>query len=129
MFLVLIKKEKCTCDRISFLIKLQACNFILKKTLAKVFSCEFSEMSKNTFSYRTRCFWFFEICFGYSISLVSIKLKDPSAFCPFLSKLKSKYWKNEIYGDGTVIDLEIFYSFFIIWFCVTFSKFLISTEE
>ena len=38
-----------------FLIKLQAsglqqaCNFIKKKTLAQVFSCEFCEISKNTF--------------------------------------------------------------------------------
>ena len=41
--------------RISFLIKLQAsvCNFIKKETLAQVFSCEFCEVSKNTFSYRT----------------------------------------------------------------------------
>ena len=34
-----------TCDRVSFLIKLQ-------ETLAQVFSCEFCEISKNTFSYR-----------------------------------------------------------------------------
>ena len=27
---------------------------IKKKTLAQVFSCEFCEISKNTFSYRTR---------------------------------------------------------------------------
>ena len=31
----------------------QACNFIKKETLAQVFSCEFFEISKNTFSYRT----------------------------------------------------------------------------
>ena len=30
-----------------------ACNFIKKETLAQVFSCEFCEISKNTFSYRT----------------------------------------------------------------------------
>ena len=29
---------------------LQACNFIEKETLEKVFSCEFYEISKNTFS-------------------------------------------------------------------------------
>ena len=41
--------------RVSFLIKLQvsACNFIKKETLADVFSCEFCEIRKNTFSYRT----------------------------------------------------------------------------
>ena len=31
----------------------KACNFIKKETLAQVFSCEFYEISKNTFSYRT----------------------------------------------------------------------------
>ena len=29
-----------------------ACNFIKKEILAQVFSCEFCEISKNTFSYR-----------------------------------------------------------------------------
>ena len=48
-------QENNTCTRVSFLIKLQAeaCNFIKKETLAQVFSCEFSEISKNTFSCRT----------------------------------------------------------------------------
>ena len=31
----------------------QACNFIKMETLAQVFSCEFWEISKTTFSYRT----------------------------------------------------------------------------
>ena len=39
--------------RVSFLIKAWACNFIKKETLTQVFSCEFCEISKNTFSYRT----------------------------------------------------------------------------
>ena len=41
--------------RISKVSKLQAeaCNFIKKEALAQVFSCEFCEISKNTFSYRT----------------------------------------------------------------------------
>ena len=36
---------------VSLLIKLQAsaCNFIKKETLARVFSCEFCKISKNTF--------------------------------------------------------------------------------
>ena len=38
-----------TCARVSFLIKLQALNFIKNETLAQVFSCEFCEISKNTF--------------------------------------------------------------------------------
>ena len=32
---------------------LRACNFIKKETLAQVFSCEFCEIFKNTFSHRT----------------------------------------------------------------------------
>ena len=31
-------------------IRPKACNFIQKRTLAHVFSCEFCEISKNTFS-------------------------------------------------------------------------------
>ena len=44
-----------TCARASFSLKVQAgaCNFIKKETLAHVFSYEFCEISKNTFSYRT----------------------------------------------------------------------------
>ena len=39
-----------TCARVSFLIKLQTLgNFIKKEALAQVFSCEFCEISKNTF--------------------------------------------------------------------------------
>ena len=44
--------QESTSARISFLIKLQAqgCSLIKKETLAQVFSCEFCEISKNTFS-------------------------------------------------------------------------------
>ena len=46
---------KNTSARVSFLIKLQgsACNVIKKETLAQVFSCEFCEIFKITFLYRT----------------------------------------------------------------------------
>ena len=39
------------CARVSFLVKLQTstCNIINKKTLAQVFSCEFSEIFWSTF--------------------------------------------------------------------------------
>ena len=33
--------------------RLEACNSIKKETLAQVFSCEFCEIYKNTFYYRT----------------------------------------------------------------------------
>ena len=38
-----------TCARGSFLIKLQASDFIKNETLVQVFSCEFCESFKNTF--------------------------------------------------------------------------------
>ena len=39
-----------TCARVYFLIKLlAACNLIKRETLAQVFSCEFCEISQNTF--------------------------------------------------------------------------------
>ena len=46
------KAHRKTPVRVSFLIMLQtdACNFIKQETLAQVFSCEFCEISKNTFS-------------------------------------------------------------------------------
>ena len=42
-----------TCARVSFLIKKRLCNFIKKEALAQVFSCNFCEISKNNFFYRT----------------------------------------------------------------------------
>ena len=38
-----------TCDRVSFLIKLQAGLQLIKRDMAQVFSCEFYEIFKNTF--------------------------------------------------------------------------------
>ena len=42
-----------TCAGVSFLIKLEVRNFIKKETVAQVFSCEFCEVSKKNFFYRT----------------------------------------------------------------------------
>ena len=43
-----------TCARIKVAaLRPEACNVIKKETLAQVFSCEFCQMSKNTFFYRT----------------------------------------------------------------------------
>ena len=44
-----------------------ACNFIKKETLAQVISCEFCEISNNTFSYRTPPVAASELCQGISI--------------------------------------------------------------
>ena len=45
-----VYEEKCNLEKQSTQPK--ACNFIKKETLVQVFSCEFNEISKNTFSYR-----------------------------------------------------------------------------
>ena len=47
---ILQNSQENTCARASILIKFQA--FIKIETLAQVFSCEFCEISKTTFSYR-----------------------------------------------------------------------------
>ena len=55
MFLeILQNSQENTSARESFLKKLQAlaCSFIKKETLAQVFSCEFSKICENFFSYR-----------------------------------------------------------------------------
>ena len=41
---------------------LEACNFILKETLAQVFYCEFCQISKNTYFHRTRLVAAFKKC-------------------------------------------------------------------
>ena len=41
-----------TCVRVSF-SEPPPCNFIKKEALAQVFPCEFGEISKNTFYYKT----------------------------------------------------------------------------
>ena len=43
---------RCSVKKV-FLESLQACNFVKKETLARVFSCKFGELSENTFSYVT----------------------------------------------------------------------------
>ena len=47
--------QESTCSRVLFQIKMQvsACDFIKKETLALTFSCEFWQIFKNTFLYRT----------------------------------------------------------------------------
>ena len=54
-FFEISQNSQNTCARAFLLIKLQAspCNFVKKANLAQVFSCEFWETSKSTFSYWT----------------------------------------------------------------------------
>ena len=46
-------KRKPLCQSLFLEESCRLCNFIKKETLAQVFSCEFCEISKNTFFYRT----------------------------------------------------------------------------
>ena len=64
-----------TCARVSFLIKLQACNNIEKQTLSQVFSSEFCEISKNTIFDRTPqdgCFCKFKLKWEFMIFRVFV---------------------------------------------------------
>ena len=47
------RKSEAVVQRCSVKKLPETCNFIKKETLAQVFSCEFCEISKNTFVYRT----------------------------------------------------------------------------
>ena len=54
MFLeILQSSQDHTCARGSVLIEFKTCSFIRNESLAQVFSCEFCEISENTFFYGT----------------------------------------------------------------------------
>ena len=84
-----------TCARVSFLIKLHkglACNFIKKETLAQVFSCEFCQISKNTFFIERLC-WMLLLKSLWIYQKVSDILKSgcgSSRPCRFYQKVISK---------------------------------------
>ena len=85
-----------TCPRASFLIKLQAqaqaCNFTKKETLVQVFSCEFFEISKNTFSCRTFPVTAFPEC------VVQITSPGPKMFSRIrISFLQQKVGPNSLF--------------------------------
>ena len=59
---------------------LEACNVIKKETLAQVFSCEFCEISKNTFSYRTTQVAGSVLALYLFITLICLSLSCAKAF-------------------------------------------------
>ena len=79
-----------TCARVSFLVKLQvqACNFI-KKKLWQVFSCEFYEISKNTFSYTLATISLLE-----TLPLIFILINSFLVSVPMLHSLKTPNTKE-----------------------------------
>ena len=92
--------QESTCANASFLIKLQdeAYNFIKKETLAQVFSCEFCEISKNIFSYRTppvaasKSFSFCFHCVSFSTLIPRCISKLLSFSVAFLHPLMHQNW-------------------------------------
>ena len=71
----------------AFLMKPEACNFIKKETLSQVFSCEFCEISKSTFSYRTPRWLFLYIALT-SISEIPLFPLSLESTCLLLAILK-----------------------------------------
>ena len=59
-------------------LRAKVCNFIKKKSLAQVFSCEFCEISKNTFFHRTPLVAASERCRSFSYFLLQVFF---SQFC------------------------------------------------
>ena len=87
-----------TCVRVSFLIKLQACNFFKKETLAQVFYCELCEIFKSTFCYRTplvaasanrKVFFSFVLLWNFSSNLT---MDSISFELIFYIHVESKKW-------------------------------------
>ena len=80
----------------------EACNFIKKETLAQVFSCEFCEISKNTFF--TEHLWGTASDFQFNqflcrINVVSIYLRETTHLMLILAKFKIK--NNQVaHHDG-----------------------------
>ena len=66
--------------------KPEACNFIKKETLAQVFSCEFCEIYKSTFYYRT------------TLVAASDVLTNFAILEPFSNKVAGLFQQNT-YGD------------------------------
>ena len=54
---------------------LKACNFIEKKPLAQVFSCEFCEICKNTFFTEHLCMTASFVCYCFCLAFLAVKSK------------------------------------------------------
>ena len=80
-----------TCARVSLLIKLQACNFIERETLAQVFCCEFCEIFKNTFLTEHLRWVFLKLAKHRSLNAVLILQRCIQNFCVIFSLLWRHY--------------------------------------
>ena len=67
--------------------QVEACNFIKKEALAQVFSCEFCEISKNTFLHRTPLV--------AASGMICIAKRKPVAMC--IKTLKPDFQRNDYF--------------------------------
>ena len=71
-----------TCARVSFLIKVQACNFIKNETKAQLFSSEFCKIFKNSFFIEhLRWLLLYRLCCQLLVKLRLSYLHKKSTFC------------------------------------------------
>ena len=117
---ILLNSPENTCARVSFLIKLQAepCSFIKKETLAQVFSCEFCEISKNTFSYRTPPVAASVITWS-RFARMKFQLVQPEQISlhDYIWKLNFVLARRDSFPNGLSLDLHALSLNFSLWAC------------
>ena len=83
---------------------LEACNFIKKETLAQVFSCEFCEVSKNTFLQNTfgrlMCLQVARICWGVAIVWFTVLFFKRSVKEHCVAKVLLAIWETFLYENN-----------------------------
>ena len=96
-----------------------ACNFIQKQTLAQVFSCEFYEISKNTFLQNNSggCFWMLRFPSRFSkqemLHMLTIAVRKIVHACiRNLNSQISKFSKNAFHKEKIWILFEVFFILF-----------------
>ena len=93
----------------------KACNFIKKKSLAQVFSCEFCEISKNTFFHRTPLVAASEKCRSFSYFLLQVFF---SQFCYTLIFIYKQL------GSGVISQSCLYFPGVISQSCLYFQGFM-----
>ena len=96
-----------TCARASFLIKFKVAGLIIKEALVQVLSCEFCEISKNTFSYRTNLRW---LLLFFSFHLMTFENTNSSfGGCEDYARGSfveaSQYQPHFYWGDNSQFDI------------------------
>ena len=80
-------------------LRLQACNFIKKETLIRVFSCEFCKISKNIFFHRTP-------------PVAASEKKGPASWSLLKQKrlLMHYIWKSSIFNKNQIFKTPLYKS-------------------